>query len=82
MKFITFTNNLSADIMQWMEKYSASQKVTRRAVLEKALTEFRTSVRRKEYADSFKRARLDTDIKDMAEYGLDDYLKQISRLEK
>ena len=56
MKSITFTNNMSSDLMQWMEKYSAKEKLTRRAVLEKALSEFRKSVRRKEYADSFKKA--------------------------
>ncbi|MBI4155879.1 MAG: hypothetical protein HY507_01435 [Candidatus Zambryskibacteria bacterium] len=82
MKSITFTNNLSVDIMQWIEKYSASQKVTRRAVLEKALTEFRKSVRRKEYSDSFRRARLDADIKQMSENGLGDYLRHLSYLEK
>ena len=57
-------------------------KITRRAVLEKALTEFRKSVRRKEYADSFKKASLDADIKNMAEDGLGDYFKQLAYLEQ
>ena len=82
MKHITFTNNISSDLMRWMEKYSIGQKITRRAVLEKALTEFRKSVRRKEYADSFKKASLDADIKNMAEDGLGDYFKQLAYLEQ
>ncbi|MDP2947171.1 MAG: CopG family transcriptional regulator [Nanoarchaeota archaeon] len=82
MKSITFTNNLSFDLMQWMEKYSVREKLTRRAVLEKALTEFRKSVRRKEYADSFRKASFDLDIKNMAEDGLGDYFKQLTYLEK
>ena len=49
MKSVTFTNNMSSDLMQWMEKYSTKEKLTRRAVIEKALNEFRKSVRRKEY---------------------------------
>jgi len=56
--------------------------LTRRAVLEKALTEFRNGVRRKEYADSFKRASLDPEMKDITEEGLEDYLKQLIRLDK
>ena len=82
MKSIIFTNNLSSDLMRWMEKYSANQKITKRAVLEKALTEFRESVRRKEYADSFKRASLDMDMKNMAEDGMDDYFEQLTCLER
>lgn len=82
MKHITFTNNISSDIMRWMEKYSASKKITRRAILEKALTEFRKSVRRKEYAESFKKASMDIDIKNMAEDGLGNCFKQIDRLEQ
>ena len=82
MKSIIFTNNLSSDLMRWMEKYSTSQKITRRAILEKALTEFRKSVRRKEYEESFKRASLDMDIKNMAEDGLMDYFEQLTSLER
>ena len=82
MKHVTFTNNISSDLMRWMEKYSTNQKITRRAVLEKALTEFRKSVRRKEYAESFKKASLDADMKNMAEDGLGDYFKQLACLEQ
>ena len=82
MKSTTFTNNMSTDLMHWMEKYSAREKLTRRAVLEKALTEFRRSVRRKEYEESFKRASLDPEMKSMAEDGLGDYLQQLIHLDK
>ncbi|MBI2631075.1 hypothetical protein HYW73_02565 [Candidatus Nomurabacteria bacterium] len=82
MKPVTFTNNMSYDLMQWIEKYSAREKLTRRAVIEAALMEFRKSVRRKEFADSFKKASLDRDVKGMAEDGLGDYFKQLAYLEK
>ena len=82
MKYVTFTNNLSSDLMRWMEEYSASRQLTRRAILEKALTDFRKSVRRKEYEESFKKASLDADIKNMAEDGLGDYFKELTRLEQ
>ena len=68
--------------MRWMEKYSASQKITRRAILEKALTEFRKTIRRKEYEESFKKASLDMDMKNMAENGLRDYFEQLTLLEQ
>lgn len=82
MKSITFTNNLSSELMEWMETYSISQKITRRAILEKALNDFRKSIRQNEYAESFKRASLDPEMKSMAEEGLGDYLEQLTRLEK
>lgn len=82
MKYITFTNNISSDLMRWMEEYSARRQLTRRAILEKALTEFRKSVRRKEYEESFKKASADIDIKKMAEDGLGDYFKELTRLEQ
>lgn len=81
MKSVIFTNNISSDLARWMEKYSANQKITKRAVLEKALTEFRKSVRRKEYEESFKKASLDMGMKNMTEDGLEDYFKQITCLE-
>ena len=82
MKSITFTNSISSDLMQWMEKYSSREKLTRRAVIEKALTDFRKSVRRKDYADSFRRASLDPEMKSMAEDGMGDYFKQLIYLEQ
>ncbi|OGI93966.1 hypothetical protein A3A03_02955 [Candidatus Nomurabacteria bacterium RIFCSPLOWO2_01_FULL_40_18] len=82
MKSITFTNSMSSDLMQWMEKYSSREKLTRRAVIEKALTDFRKSVRRKDYADSFRRASLDPEMKSMAEDGMGDYFKQLIYLEQ
>jgi len=82
MKSIIFTNNLSSDLMRWMGKYSANQKITKRAILEKALNKFRKSVRRKEYAESFKKASLDMDMKNMEEDGLGDYFEQLTFLER
>ena len=82
MKTITFTNNMSSDLMQWIKKYSIREKLTRRAVIEKALNDLRKSTRQKEYADSFKRASLDLEMKNMAEEGLGDYLEQLTRLDK
>jgi hypothetical protein len=82
MKSITFTNNLSSELMEWLETYSFRRKITRRAVLEKALNELRKSERQNEYAHSFKKASQDLEIKNMAEDGMGDYFKQLSNLEK
>lgn len=82
MKSITFTNNLSTELMEWMESYSLSQNITRRAVLEKALNDLRKSERQNEYAHSFRKASSDLEIKNMAEDGMGDYFKQLSNLDK
>lgn len=82
MKSITFTNNLSSELMDWMGTYSRRHKLTRRAIIEKALNDLRKSTRRKEYTESFKRASLDPEMKSMAEEGLGEYLEQLTRLPK
>ena len=82
MKYITFTNNLSSELMEWMETYSARHRLTRRAIIEKALNDLRKSTRQKEYAASFRKASLDPEMKSMAEEGLGNYLEQLTRLEK
>ena len=82
MKSIIFTNNLSSDLMNWMEEYSLKKKITRRAVLEKALSDLRKSERKAEYINSFNRASKDMDILNMAEDGMGDYFLQLSNLEK
>jgi hypothetical protein len=82
MKSITFTNNLSAELMEWMEAFSVRQKITRRAVIERALNDLRKSERQQEYAKSFKRASSDSELKNMAEDGMGDYFNQLASLEK
>lgn len=82
MKSITFTNNLSSELMEWMEAYSTRQKLTRRAVLERALNDLRKSERQNEYALSFRKASSDLEIKNIAEDGMGDYFLQLSNLEK
>ena len=77
-----FTNSLSRDLMEWLKEYSLRQKVTKRVVLEKALSEFRAKSKRQELEDSFKRAALDIDLKNMAEEGLGDYNNQLNLLDK
>lgn len=82
MKSVTFTNNLSSELMEWVETYSVRHNLTRRSIIEKALNDLRKSTRQKEYAESFKRASLDPEMKIMAEEGLGDYLEQLNCLEK
>ena len=36
MKSITFTNNLSSELMDWMETYAIRNKLTRRAIIKSA----------------------------------------------
>jgi hypothetical protein len=48
----------------------------------RALVEFRRRLRIKEYTESFKKASLDAEMKNMAEDGLKDYSNQLDILEK
>lgn len=78
---ITFTTNMSGNLMQWLEGYISKKKTTKRAVIEEALKALQKEEKQKELAKSFKRAAKDTEILQMAEEGLGDYLAQLHELE-
>ena len=78
---ITFTTNMSGSLMQWLESYISKKKTTKRAVIEEALKALQKEEKRKELAESFKRAANDPEIMQMAEEDLADYLEQLHELE-
>lgn len=78
---ITFTTNMSGNLMQWLESYISKKKTTKRAVIEEALRVLQKDEKQKELAESFKRAANDPEMLQMAEEGLGDYLEQLHELE-
>lgn len=74
---ITFTSTLSIEMARWLKRYSQKEHSTQRAIIEEALKKYRAEVKRKELAESFKRASQDKDMNKMAEEGLDDYIHQL-----
>lgn len=78
MKNITFTNNLSVDLMNEVEKYKKQTGLTKKDVFEKALKKFFLEEKKRKMAEGFRKAKKDKEIQEMAEWGLKDYLNQLS----
>lgn len=75
MKPVNFTSSLPADILQMMESYANKFKVPKNRIMEQALRAYFERMKQAEYIRSFKKAASDTDMRTLAEEGLEDYLK-------
>jgi hypothetical protein len=77
MKSVNYTSSLPADILDLLDDYSVKFKVPKNRIIEDSLKAYFEKLKRAEYAHSFKRASGDPEMMDLAEEGLEDYLKII-----
>ena len=75
MKPVTFTSTLPVEIWQALENYAEKFKVPRNRIMEQALRAYFERLKQAEYSRSFKKAAGDPEMINMAEEGLEDYLK-------
>jgi hypothetical protein len=75
MKSINYTSSLPADLLEMLDHYALQFKVPKNRIIENSLKAYFDNLKRAEYIRSFKRAAGDPELIDMAEEGLDDYLK-------
>ena len=75
---IVFTSTLSPQLMNWLNDYSQKIKTTKKAVIEEALRLFQKEMKKRQMAESFKKASQDLEIRQMTEEGMDDYLNQLT----
>lgn len=78
---LTYTSTLKKELYNQLNSYSKKLKEPKNKIIETALNKFFNDLKRAEYAVSFKKANSDTEMKALAEMGLNDYLKIISDLE-
>ncbi len=76
-KTAVFTTTISAQLLEWLKDESKSEKITMRAVLEKAIKNYMIEAKRQKYIESFKRAALDPEMLELAEMGMDDYYENL-----
>lgn len=81
-KEYVYTSSFPLELKEDLETYAVGHKISKKKVIEKALKKFLMEERKKEYAESFKKANKDPEMKSMADWGLKDYLKQLKDLEK
>ncbi len=81
MSTITYTSNLSSDLMSWLNSFAKDEKITKRDVIEEALRKYKDEVKRRKLSASFKRASKDPEMFALAEAGLGDFVEQLKRYE-
>lgn len=75
MKPLNFTSSLPADLLQLLDFYAQQFKVPKNRIMELALRTYFERLKQAEYVHSFKNAAIDKEMMNMAEEGLEDYLK-------
>ncbi len=71
----TFTSSINTKIMKRLRGYSDKYKMPKNRIIENALNKYFDELKRAEYINSFKRANKDPEMHEMAEEGLEDYLR-------
>lgn len=79
MKAHVFTSTIAPELFEWVSALAKKKKVTKRAILESALENYRTQVTKSELEEGFKKAAQNKKAGQLAEAGLADYLNQLSR---
>lgn len=79
---ITYTSTLPGTVMEEIVEYARKKKISKNKVIEIAVKKLLEEEIRNELKESFKRIADDPDVIEMAEWGMDDYLKQLEEYEK
>lgn len=73
----TFTSTLPDDLLQKLNEMALKLAIPKNRIIEKALQIYLDQLTRAEYVKSYSMASDDLNIIEMAEEGMEDYLKQI-----
>jgi len=71
----TFTSSINTKVMKRLRGYSDKYKLPKNKIIETALNKYFDELKRSEYINSFRRANKDPEMLEMAEEGLEDYLR-------
>ena len=75
----TFTSSLPDDVLKSLHEYSEKLSLPKNNLIEKALRLYLEHLRRSEYIKSYKEAGQDEEIMEIAEEGMETYLKQTEK---
>ncbi len=80
-KSITYTSKMDTALMDELTTYSKRLNKNKKELIEAALRNYFIQIKKLQYAESYKRANADAEIKEWVDLGLDDYLQQIEKTE-
>ncbi|PIQ34356.1 MAG: CopG family transcriptional regulator [Bacteroidetes bacterium CG18_big_fil_WC_8_21_14_2_50_41_14] len=75
---ITFTSTLPDELLVKLNNMAKRMSMPKNKIIEKALQIYLDQLTRAEYVQSYKQAANDKDLLDLAEEGMEDYLKQLN----
>ena len=75
----TFTSTLPDELLQKLNEMAIKLSVPKNRIIEKALQIYLDQLTRAEYVKSYKLAGDDVNIVEMAEEGMEEYLKQLDQ---
>jgi len=78
-KAVTFTSTLSPELIAMLNDYSVKLNTPKNQLLSIALKNYINELKRQEYINSFQRAKLDSEIRELSEDGIEDFLEIISK---
>ena len=73
----TFTSTLPDDLLQKLNEMALKLSIPKNKIIEKALSIYLDQLTQAEYITSYRQAGKDTEIMQIAEEGMEDYLKQL-----
>lgn len=73
----TFTSTLPDELLQKLNEMASKLAMPKNKIIEKALRIYLDQLTRAEYIKSYRQAGQDTEIMQIAEEGMEDYLKQL-----
>ncbi len=76
---VTFTSSIPEDLSRQLNEKARSLSMHKNKLIENALRLYLEYLDRSEYIKSYKQAEEDADILQMAEEGMNDYLRQLEQ---
>ncbi|MEM0992656.1 MAG: CopG family transcriptional regulator [Bacteroidota bacterium] len=77
---VTYSSTLPKSLMTELEYYAQKLKVPKNQIIERSLESYLKQIKRFEYIQSFKRASQEAEQIEMAEMGLEEFLKRVEQL--
>ena len=81
-KTVTYTSTLPNVVMEEMVEYAKKKKISKNKVIEIALKKLLQEEIKNELRESFKKIADDPEMLELAEWGMEDYSKQLKKFDK
>lgn len=75
----SYTSTLPSELLSQLNEFSEKLKIPKNKLIEISLKKYFEELKRREFAESFKRAAQDQEMQEMADEGLGDYVNMLDK---